>query len=372
MQKIELTITPNYVPSWGIVDAVRELFQNALDQQEQKPDNEMSWSYDPDTETLRICNKYSVLTANSLLLGQTTKADDASTIGQFGEGYKIATLVLLRNGKNVTFYNYGAKEVWSPRFVNSRRFGTQVLTFFIDKKAFWEKVPDADLSIEISGISVEEFEDIKAKNLHVLKDYSVVATTQYGDIIDIPGNVYVNGLFVCEFKRYKYGYNFKPEYLTLDRDRKMVSDFDLCWIASRAWGSVDESHSKLLLELINQGAADVGYIDSMTLFNSKDAKLRDMCYTDFLMKHGDMAIPVATQDELERVPKGYKGVMVPKTYNALIRSSSRFLASAPPETTVAEELLDSMCAWLNRIKNKLFAYEVAELADLIDALRKEI
>ena len=104
--KIELTIAPSYVPSWGIVEAVRELFQNALDQQKQNPTNKMSWEYDPEAQRLRICNKYSTLEASSLLLGATTKADDTSTIGQFGEGYKIATLVLLRNDKKITFYNY--------------------------------------------------------------------------------------------------------------------------------------------------------------------------------------------------------------------------------------------------------------------------
>ena len=109
--KIELTIAPNYVPSWGIVEAIRELFQNALDQQEQYPDNEMDWSYDEDEQKITISNKTSTLTAQTLLLGATSKAGDVSTIGQFGEGYKIATLVLLRNNKKITFYNYGAKEV---------------------------------------------------------------------------------------------------------------------------------------------------------------------------------------------------------------------------------------------------------------------
>ena len=144
MSKIELTIAPNYVPNWTLVDAIRELFQNALDQQKQNNENEASWNYDDDTGVLTISNATSKLTAASLLLGQTTKADDKSTIGQFGEGYKIATLVLLREGQNVVFYNYGAREIWRPRFVKSRRFGTDILTFFIEKKAVWEKVPSAD------------------------------------------------------------------------------------------------------------------------------------------------------------------------------------------------------------------------------------
>ena len=109
MSKIELTISPNYVPTWTYLDAVRELFQNALDQEEQNPENVMRWSYDEDALSLTISNAHSTLSIASLLLGQTSKADDKSTIGQFGEGYKIATLVLLREGKTITFYNYGAR-----------------------------------------------------------------------------------------------------------------------------------------------------------------------------------------------------------------------------------------------------------------------
>ena len=374
MQKIELTIAPNYVPSWGIAEAIRELFQNALDQQRQNPTNEMSWGYDPEAQRLRICNKYSVLTASSLLLGQTSKADDESTIGQFGEGYKIATLVLLRNAKKITFYNHGAKEIWSPRFVNSRRFGTQVLTFFIDKKAFWEKVPDNDLTIEIDGITEEEFADVSMKNLHIRKGFNVIASTKYGDIVDIPGKVFVDGLFVCDFEPYKYGYNFKPEYLKLDRDRKMVSDFDLRWIASRAWSSSGEASTHIVLELLQQGAADVEYIDSMTPFDSSSNgfKMREVCYESFRKQYGDFAIPVADQAELERVPKGYKGIVVPRTYNTMIRNSSQFLAAVPPEQTECERILDEIDSWLCAVKDKLTIGEVADLTNLLDRLREEI
>lgn len=49
MSKIELTIAPNYVPNWTYVDAVHKLFQNALDQATQNPDNAASWDYDSQT-----------------------------------------------------------------------------------------------------------------------------------------------------------------------------------------------------------------------------------------------------------------------------------------------------------------------------------
>lgn len=340
--KIELTISPNYVPSWGIVEAIRELFQNALDQQEQYTNNEMTWSYDKDTQELTISNKTSVLTAQTLLLGATTKADNVSTIGQFGEGYKIATLVLLRNNKQITFYNYGAKEIWRPRFVKSRRFGTDVLTFFIEKAPVWNVPPNADLSIVVSGITHDEWEShIVPSNLHLQTDIDIIESTEYGNAIDQPGRVYVNGLFVCEYQPYTYGYNFKPEYIDLDRDRKMVSDFDLRWSASRIWAY---SKSNKAIELLEAGAADTAYVSSM----SASSKLSDAAYQRFRDVYGPEAIPVVTQSQLEEVPEGYKGVIVADSYSALVKSSRLYTAPRVYVKSTREKLEE----WVEKIAEK--------------------
>lgn len=323
MRKFELSITPSYVPSWGIVEAVRELFQNALDQEKQHPDNTMHWSYDEATQQLTISNKSSVLEASSLLLGQTTKADDESTIGQFGEGYKIATLVLLREGKNVTFYNYGKKEIWRPRFVNSRRYGTQILTFFVETLKVWNKVPDNNLTIVIEGITTHEFHKyIVPSNLYMRKDFKILESTPYGDILDIPGQVFVNGLFVCNFKPYKHSYNFKPGRIKLDRDRKMASDFDLRWQASKLWSvATDTDH---ITQLLSDGAADVAYLKDVSALTPSMDKFSDAAFKKFMATFGAKAVPISTQDELSTVPEGYKAVVVPETYKRVIRASTQW------------------------------------------------
>lgn len=99
ISKYELAISTGYVPDWGIVEAFRELFQNALDNQITNPENTMGWGYDTNTEVLTVSNKTSKLTVDSLLLGSGTKTNDKNTIGKHGEGYKIAFMVLLRNNK---------------------------------------------------------------------------------------------------------------------------------------------------------------------------------------------------------------------------------------------------------------------------------
>lgn len=362
MSKIELTLAPNYVPTWTLVDAVRELFQNALDQQKQNSENEASWHYDDVTGVLTISNATSKLTAASLLLGQTTKADDKSTIGQFGEGYKIATLVLLREGKNVVFYNYGAREVWRPRFVKSRRFGTDILTFFIEKKAIWEKVPSADLVIAIDGISADEYYDqIVPSNLHLRSDFEDIEETEYGNIINLAGKVFVNGLYVCDYEPYTYGYNFKPEHIRLDRDRKMVNDFDLRWMASKMWSG--SNNIDKVLEMISEDKADVAFLKDV----GYSKKWHNLAAERFKDVYGPEAIPVTSQEEMDSVPTGYRGIVVNSNYSALIRNSSSFVIPEPNRTSPLDELQD----WFDSIKSKLDSDEIVQFEAIMEELKDD-
>lgn len=57
MKRFELGMSINYCSTWGVVEAVREIFQNALDAQTANPDNEMYFGYDKDKETLFVGNK---------------------------------------------------------------------------------------------------------------------------------------------------------------------------------------------------------------------------------------------------------------------------------------------------------------------------
>lgn len=349
MSKIELSLASDYVPSWTIVDAIRELFQNALDQEAQFPDNKASWSYEDGI--FKISNKESLLSTQTLLLGCSTKSGDDRTIGQFGEGYKIATLVLLRNHKRVTIYNYGAREVWRPRFVKSRRFGADILTFFIDKEYVWSKVPNDDLTIEVAGITQEEWdEQIVPSNLWLQKTYGIEDITEYGEIIDQPGMVYVNGLYVCKYDPYTYGYNFKPGQLKLDRDRKLASDFDLRWLASKMWLGNPRA-----IELVEAGVADVSYVSNM-LWGSGNSQIVADAYARFRLVHGPRAVPVTSQAEADKVPHGYKAVIVSDNYRSLIRCSPDWEDPASD----APSPLERLRTWFDDVAHDMLTEEVCE------------
>lgn len=367
MSKFELSLSKDYVPDWTVVDAVRELFQNALDQQTTTENNEMFFNYDKDSQTLYIGNKSSVLDVKTLLLGASSKRDDPNTIGKFGEGYKIATLVLTRLDKKVTFYNYGAKEVWKPRFVKSRRYnGAEILTFFIDKKYPWTKVPDNNLTITIENITEQDYEDIVESNLHC-QDVGRVIESRFGRILEeerYKGKVFVNGLYVCSYPKYTQGYDFKPEYINIDRDRKLADSFELEWMSSQMLSGVDSDKT---VELIKQGAADVSYIASAG-YGSSLASIANKTYQTFKQDYGDSAIPVTTQEEYEMISKSagkYTPVFVPNSYSNVIKASQDY---QPPEIKVKnkESVRSKLERWLANHKQTLSKKAINKLQAIID------
>lgn len=46
MRKYELSISADYVPGWGVTEAVREFFQNSIDEETRDSSNKMLFEYD--------------------------------------------------------------------------------------------------------------------------------------------------------------------------------------------------------------------------------------------------------------------------------------------------------------------------------------
>lgn len=374
MTKYELSLTRDYVPSWTIVDAMRELFQNALDQQIQVEDNTMFWEYHPEIESFHIGNKLSILEPKTLLLGSSTKTEDKSTIGQFGEGYKIATLVLTRLGKKVTFFNYGAREVWKARFSKSKKYGAEILVFEVDKKFPWAAVPNNNLTIVVEGITPEEQMEIWNSNLHLQSAYSYWGTPM-GKILTDPrhkGMMFVNGLYICTSKEFGYGYNFNPEHVTLDRDRKLITDFNLSWTTSQMWASFQDDDDSwdydaidAAGQLLEKNMPDVKYFKTANNYSNRPRykAVLDQAHDSFKTDYGENAVPVSYQHELETVPSTHKAVLVPEVYKEAITSSPKYVA---PARVVKKSLRDRVEEWMGKWDEKIDDEAYAELRSILD------
>lgn len=367
MRKYELSISADYVPSWGIVEGVREFFQNAIDEETRDSSNKMMLSYDADREVLQIGNKHSELDIKSLLFGNTTKDKDAEMIGNHGEGYKIATVVLLRNNKQVTFYNYCRREIWRPRLVKSKKYGgVLVPTFFVETSAIWEKVPEHSLIIEIGGVTSEEYDQIKAANLHLQGDYEKIQT-MYGDILKdekFIGKVFVGGLYICNEPRLEIGIDFKPCYVRLERDRSMVNSFDVQWYASRMMEQAKDA------ELLKNSLCS--YSGYYICHECVPMDLKNEIAEDFINEYGAKAVPVSNQEDMEGMKKrGYKPVIVSKSKKEVILESEYFEDVEEENRKIREmqrPLTDRLCEFIEEIEGKLDEDEVVELYGFLDEI----
>lgn len=368
MRKYELSISADYVPEWGVTEAIREFFQNSIDEETRDASNKMFFDYDAEDKTIRIGNKHSELDIKTLLFGVTTKSGDKEMIGNHGEGYKIATVVLLRLGKTVVFQNYCKREIWRPRLVNSRRYGgIQVPTFFIDTAAVWEKVPEHSLIIEVGGIEPEEYERIRDSNLHLQEDYSR-RDTSYGGILEgngYQGCVFVGGLFICKEPGLEFGIDFKPKVVRLERDRSMVNSFDIKWYAARMVEELKDAG--LMKQSLNSYSGT--YIESYRV----PSELRDEIAEDFINEHGAKAAPVSSQADVEGMKKrGYKPVIVSEAKKKVILESEYYSdvkEDLEKERQQARPLYDRFCEFAEKIEGKLTEDEVITLYSFVDEIK---
>src|SRR5882672_642857 len=303
--KFTLPISPDYVAHWGLWEAVREIYQNALDEQTRYRECLATINYDLENQSLRIDSAKGHLSRKSLLLGSTTKASDKSQRGKYGEGYKLAALVLCRLGLGVSIRS--GKEMWSPQIEHDDTYDADVLTITVEKMASG-----------VDGVTFTIF-DVKAAQWQELKKNILDFADKDSDAIlqDDPaqkGRIYVGGLYVATLKNYVCGYAFKPGTIALNRDRDMVNDFDVSWETSRLW---TRRGGMKCNELLDAEAPDVAHVDSHAYVSSP---IVGSYAGYFHLKYGASAYPVSSQEEIEKATRaGFKWVLVPKTVQALLR-----------------------------------------------------
>lgn len=305
----KMSLDVEYVKDWDVQDALREVFQNSIDHGD--------WAWEYKDGFLRIRSKNATRT---LLLGHSKK--NGESIGKFGEGYKLAMLVLCRLGYAPWIMT--GTESWKPKLINSRTYQTQQLVFDIT-----DGQPQVDyIEFIIPNIDNQVFNDLMDRNLHV-RQPSLGWQTKYGHILseDYAGKVFVGGLWVCNIEKMRHGYDLKPAYLSLDRDRRVVRDFDLQWLTCQMWRETDEFD--YILTLIKEEALDVKYLDSFT-YNTKQG-LADKAAEAFLDEHGNEAVPVTDQYDINQAKEqGHENiVLVPKVTVQLLGQSSLWSRPAP-------------------------------------------
>lgn len=375
--KYELTISTGYVPDWTYVEAVRELFQNAIDNERVNPENKMSIHHNG--TTLEISNKTSKLTLDSLLLGSSTKRDDDRTIGQHGEGYKIAFMVLLREGKNITVENYGADEIWTTKLVNSRRYnGAKVVQIEVEKNPFWKKNVKNDLNIIVEGISDSEYDDIVNANLFLQDKVNASEMTRCGQVLfgdDNVGKIFVKGLYVSTVNSIglRYGYNFDTNGIKLDRDRKLVSSFDISYYASQIWAELSRNNEYTddIADMVQSKAPDVEYLRSnIYLYKDNLGNVADKIVENLKEEYGDKVYPVTDNEEYRAAERsGLSPVIVSSNVKEIASLSSNVAELSESEDLTLLERIEN---FKDKIEGKLSDEELKEFEDIMLDLRDRL
>ncbi len=307
-----LSLTPDYVMGWKFWEAARELLQNAIDQHTTNPTSRILFRYDGEGERLTIGSTGAKLEPRCLLLGQTTKTLERDTIGQFGEGFKLAILALTRMSYGVTIYN--GQEVWVPNFEWSDEYGTHVLVVrryeTVDHpRVDGEEITDGVL-FDIVHVSERTFGDVTERYLPDEPLNTIL------DADHLRRKVFVGGLFVCEIEELQYGYNFAPNRINLDRDRGMASTFDVSYEASQIWKA--SGSDEKLYESLQSGALDTSHVSYLT------RKQGDYAVSRYLEENPE-AVPVSDDVEANRLmDSGVRVRRVPTALRNTLRTMHEF------------------------------------------------
>ncbi len=323
----ELPMSRDYVRHWGLLEAIRELLQNAID-------SDSPFEYSFAIDQLTITSRYSELDPRTLVLGTTSKADQADKIGSFGEGYKIALLVLARLGKPVTVLTGG--KAWTPSFRHSEQFGAEV--FCIDEED--NEYEHQGLQFCIADLSDAEQDAIRATCLMMQPPMDDVIPATQGMILPSrPGKLYVGGLFVCDTKL-EFGYDVLPENLALERDRQTVDGFDLKYLAKEMWFTTRRWEQ--MAEMIERNMPDM----ELAEYGAPSA-LRSACF-DLFEARSPGAIAIKSQAELDRLKSmGHlRTAFVGGGFHSLVTSASGYQTTraAVIKQRTPGELLDEWFA----------------------------
>lgn len=359
MSKYELSMSASYVPDWGKPEAVREIIQNALDEEIREPANRMYISYTPDENRLIVGNHNAVLDINTLLFGKTTKRDDSKFIGQHGEGYKVAMTVLLREGCTFEVFNHSCNEVWSTRLIKSRKYNGELVPVVETRKEnLFQRKHGANLQIEIVGITSDDYQKIVNNTLQLQGCYECHNTEDGELLIDEEHlqKVYIKGLYVCTNKRLKFGYNFEPSILKLDRDRRLVDDFNLQWATSKIMAKVADDR----FVQDNMDEFDSAYVKYYT-----NKSLNDSVAMDFFAKYGYDAVPVYNQIDYDKaLMQGLRPVMMSESrYGVLVSSGYYSENSVKPDTF---DVMEAIRDWRDKVVDKTIKEELLSAEDLTE------
>lgn len=308
MARIALSVSSDYLPAWGAYEGLRELVQNFIDSSDDSGvKGEIRFEGGTARGTVFLVNPGAKpLTREALLFGVTSKADREDQRGQFGEGMKVGTLALVRDGRAVTIRTQ--EETWSASLQASPDFGgRKVLTFDTRKRA---KGVD-QVEVEIGPVTREEWSKIQASFLFMQGVESSKST--YGSVltsVDHLSTVFAKGILVKKIEGMRYGYDLSQ--ITLNRDRSMIDEYD---VRSHVVNILSEQYSTgkialdTFIDMFNQNTWETSYG-----YAWQYADVIPDIVKKLVRASGAKSVITSSNDEATRIESyGWNAIRVPKS-----------------------------------------------------------
>ena len=290
----EITVSPNYVSNWGINEAIREILQNAIDADKNGYKKSIYYSGD----TLYINNEGISLSAKDLILGCSSKSDQDGMIGKYGEGFKLALVVLLRKGMNV--YVDNNDKLWSPSFKVSEQFGTQVLNIEESDNGRGE-----GLTFVISPVDQQLYNSLLNYFPCIDESFGNIVNCDNGQILldkQFKGKMYVEGLYIQTDDNFQYGYNFNSDVVELDRDRKAINYYELRALTAQSIVTAEECN-KEIFDAITKSCVDVKDIEEVIDEASESflEEYREQFYEENELEENTLVATESVMKQLEQM-----------------------------------------------------------------------
>jgi len=352
-QRIEYPISAGYCANWTMVDAIREVIANAMDE------GDFKITYDAYFDGCDIINKGSEIKPKHLVLGNSEKSTDQ--IGQFGEGLKIAALVAAR--ENRKFYVSTSGFSFRPSIEYSEGLESDILVLTLD-----ETTKNKEETLVHIQCTKEEYADAKAKFLK-WSGCKSISKELAPNIFSPGGKLFVNGLYTMPLNSL-YSYNLTSTKF-INRDRTVV---DLSVAKQEIERIIKEEgfpvkeFCKMYLEAAysNEEVVETGIYLSPNSQSGKEmfTKMAQKMFSDKKLVMND-----GTQSDMTMEDKGYTVLPTPVSWAASytiktaagIKESSEELTSNSALTNPDQYVIKD---------NKLTEYELANMKDARECAEK--
>lgn len=216
VKRIVTGISPNYVKNWDVIKGIREIIQNYLDTK-----NEFrckGYIYYKDGMAM-VKDFGPGLELRHLALGVSEKGLDA--IGKYGEGLKLALLVLARERRKVEIWSNGT--IICPAIEHSDLYGTEVMVFNIQPMQPCHAKTHQGTTIRFL-CTEEELEEAKNYFECFLSKRKGFKWIEKGRISLPGGYIYVNGARVGKISDALFSYHlYEKETGDIgNRDREVI------------------------------------------------------------------------------------------------------------------------------------------------------